>query len=349
MKSRNAEISIIAVVVLGLTVAHYLTAPNLPLLHDLYRRLYYVPIIWAAIRFGLKGGLLTSVVVSLLFFPHVFHRWGTIVLQTTDAIFEIILYNAIATVTGILATSEKLNRDRLAQANMALVRSDQMKLLGEIAAGMAHEIRNPLASLRGGIEIMGKESASAEERGEVSGLLVAEVGRVERAIKDFLTYAKPTEPAMEPTDLGEIAAEVYGLLQRGGYGGVEFELNVESELLRVMADPMQIRSVILNLALNSVAALDGRGKVGISACSDGGKVIMSVSDTGPGIDPSYGDKIFEPFFTTREKGLGLGLSIVKKIVDRHEGAIAFESSPGKGTTFEVSFKRISDGRENSDS
>jgi two-component system sensor histidine kinase HydH len=340
MKDRRTEIAFISGIILAITVAHYLTPPDLPLMHDLYRRLYYVPIVWSAIRFGLKGGLTASIAVSILFFPHVFHRWGTIVLQTTDAIFEIILYNAIAAVTGILASQERHHRDRLSQANLALIRSNQMKLLGEIAAGMAHEIRNPLASLRGGIELLGSDRQTADERSEVANILLPEVERVERAIKDFLLYAKPAEAHMEAVDAGEIAGEVRTLLAKGGYEGVKFNLEIEENLPSIRADRMQMRSVILNLALNAVAAVEGDGTVGIEAKRDGDFVLVSISDNGPGIDPEHADKIFEPFYTTREKGLGLGLSIVKRIVEEHGGTIGFESTPGEGTRFEVRFRKI---------
>ncbi|HDS29438.1 MAG TPA: GHKL domain-containing protein [Firmicutes bacterium] len=340
MKHHNIEKLVIAIAVVILTIAHYLTPDDQPLLHNVYRRLYYVPIIWASIRFGLKGGLLTSVAVSVLFYPHMIHKWGVIELQTTDAVFEIILYNTVAAVTGFLANAERTHRDNLEQANLALIRSNQMEHMGEIAAGMAHEIRNPLASLRGGIEILSKDATPKEERREVSGILIPEIERIDRAIKDFLSYARLAEPYMDVLDIGEVVSEVFLLLDKGGYHNVEFNIAVSKDVPKVNADRSQIRSVILNLVLNAVAAIEKKGKIELKVYGDGDDAIISVSDNGKGIAPENADKIFEPFFTTREKGLGLGLSIVKRIVDEHGGKIGFKSKPEEGTTFTVRLKGI---------
>jgi two-component system, NtrC family, sensor histidine kinase HydH len=338
--NRNVEAFIIAALVIIITVAHYLTPANIPILHAVLQRLYYVPIIWAAISFGLRGGLFVSLVASLVFLPHIFHSWQTIPGMGTNALFEVLLFNAIAAVTGLLADSEKRHRDRLEKANLALVRSDQMKQLGEIAAGMAHEIRNPLASLRGGIELLGKEGTSPADRTEVSGILVPEVERIERTIRNFLSFARPEQLAIQPVNVGEVASEVHSLLNRGGYTGIVFGLDVQPGLPMVTADVNQLRSIIMNLALNAIGAIDGTGRVDIKVSRDPQHVIIDVADTGRGIDPATGDRIFEPFFTTRKDGLGLGLSIVKRAVEDHGGTISYKSVPGKGTTFEVRLKAI---------
>ena len=338
---RGIEGVTIAVVLAAITAAHYLTPPDYPLLHDIYRRLYYVPIVWSAIRFGLKGGLIVSATASLVFLPHIFHRWGTIPLMMHDALFEILLYNAIATVTGLLANLERHHRLRLEQANIALVRADQMKQLGEIAAGMAHEIRNPLASLRGGVELLGKESASVEDRAEVTGLLVPEIERIERAIKSFLAFARPEEASMQPVDIGRIATDVHELLKKSTGNGVELTLEIDPDLPGMKADPSQMRSVLMNLTLNAIAACEGRengGRVDVQLRRKAGDVAIRVSDNGKGIPENLKDQIYEPFFTTRKDGLGLGLAIVKRIVDYHGGKIQLKSKPEEGTTFEVTLK-----------
>lgn len=333
--NRRLELLGISILIVGITIGHYTTPADQPLLHDIFRRLYYVPIVWAAIRFGLTGGLTASGLVSLVFIPHIVHQWGNIPLMSTDAVFEILLYNSIAAVTGILASSERESRDRLGEAHLALVRSDQMKQLGEIAAGMAHEIRNPLASLKSGMEMLGKDDIPGEDRKEVSSIMLPEIERIERTIRTFLSYARPESPSLQPVDVGDVAREVHALLARGGYEGIDFNIAVQPELPKVLADASQIRSVIMNLALNGVSAIEGKGSVDIEVAGDGKDVVIRVKDSGKGIGADVADRIFEPFFTTRKDGLGLGLAIVKRIVQDHGGTIDFESREGKGTTFEV--------------
>src|SRR4030067_613653 len=143
---KKTQVYLISFIILVLTLAHYLTPPDKPLLHDIYRRLYYVPIILAAFTFGLKGALISSVTVSIVFIPHVFHRWGHIHLQTMDALFEILLYNIVAWVSGALVESERKQRARLKEAQEELIQANKFKVLGELASGMAHEIRNPLSA-----------------------------------------------------------------------------------------------------------------------------------------------------------------------------------------------------------
>jgi len=203
---------------------------------------------------------------------------------------------------------------------------------------MAHEIRNPLASLRGGIELLGKESASTDDRSEVDGILAPELERIERAVRNFLTYARPEEIARQSVDIGEVAGEVVALLSRGGFETVEFILDIGPGNHTVIADLTQIRSVIMNLALNAAGAIDGPGRVDIRVGRDGDNILLRIEDTGRGISPDIAGRIFEPFFTTRKEGLGLGLSIVKRIVEDHGGTIGFASGPGRGSTFEVRLK-----------
>ncbi len=215
-------------------------------------------------------------------------------------------------------------------------RSDRIRALGEMAAGMAHEIRNPLASISGSIEVLKQDLRSLnDDDRRLMDIVLRETGRLNSLITDFLVFAKPA-PKKRRVNLHDVAEETINLLlSRRGIGGIKIVKELSDVV--TLADPEQIKQVFWNLFLNAVEAMDGEGvlRVGIKGMNHGGEVEITVSDTGRGIKESYGEKIFDPFFTTKDGGTGLGLAVVGRIVEGHDGRIEVESKEGEGTTFRI--------------
>jgi signal transduction histidine kinase len=336
--NKRKEILIIGLSIIILSVLHYITPVDKPLLHDLYRRLYYVPIIFSAFSFGLKGALYTSLVVSLVFLPHVFHRWGQIHLQTYDALFEIILYNIVAWVSGTLVEKERKRREELKKAQAELIQANKYKVIGELAAGIAHEIRNPLGSIQGSLEILRKDYQPEDSKYEFLNILLKEVKRLNKAITDFLNYAKPALPNLIDTDINQLISETVLILSpQAVKKGVSFKTELEKNLPRIKADPSQLKQAFINLILNSLEAVEDKGEITISAHQDKNRLKIVFQDNGKGMSEETKNKIFTPFFSTKEGGTGLGLGIVERIVQNHKGEIKVESTLGKGTVFTLSF------------
>jgi two-component system sensor histidine kinase PilS (NtrC family) len=231
---------------------------------------------------------------------------------------------------------------RVRQMEEQLRRSERMSIVGQLATGLAHEIRNPLASLSGAIELLGSdlpgEDASSRR---LLRIVERETARLDRLVSDFLSYAAGREPQREAVPLLELLQEIGQLLASGGHASAALELDVPAELF-VVADPDQLRQVFWNLILNAIQA-SGEGQrvrvcaAQLPAMEEAGerRVRVQVEDRGVGIPADQLERAFEPFFTTRAKGTGLGLATVHRIIEAHGGELSISSEPGRGTTVSV--------------
>jgi signal transduction histidine kinase len=224
-----------------------------------------------------------------------------------------------------------------------MVQAEHLATLGELAAGLAHEIRNPLAGIAGAIEIIAKDFPQEHADREIIEDLREEVRRIVKVLNDLLVYSRPKPPQFGRADLKEIIARTIHLArQQTGAKQVDFSIQVADSLPAFRLDSEQLHQVLLNLVLNSIQAMEKGGKIFISArmAKAEGKgpadmVEISVSDTGPGIPKEQIGKIFRPFFTTKRGGTGLGLSLSQRIIRQHGGTISAQSTLGEGTTFTI--------------
>jgi len=222
-----------------------------------------------------------------------------------------------------------------------MLQAEHLATMGELAAGVAHEIRNPLAGIAGAIEIITKDFPKDHPDREVLEDLRQEVRRIEKVLNDMLAYAKPKPPQFGRADLKETFARTLHLArQQTGLRKVEFSVQVPPDLPAFRMDSEQLHQVLLNLVLNGVQAIEREGKITIAAKVDatGGPgqsdlVEISVSDTGAGIPPESLERIFRPFYTTKRGGTGLGLSLCRRIIRQHGGTLTVESKLGKGSRF----------------
>ncbi|HEY8449035.1 MAG TPA: ATP-binding protein, partial [Bacillota bacterium] len=215
--------------------------------------------------------------------------------------------------------------------------AERMAAIGQLAAGAAHEIRNPLTAIKGFVQLFQRRARAGEE-GEAWNVVLAEIERIERLLRDLLLMAKPQQPERAPCDLNLLVERVLLLLEaQARECGVTIETALEPGLPVLVADGQQLRQVLYNLVLNAIEAMPdgGRLRVETALAGDGRQVVLQVRDTGVGIEPDHLDRVAEPFFTTKAHGTGLGLAVVRSIVNNHGGTIECESQPGRGTTFIV--------------
>jgi len=216
-----------------------------------------------------------------------------------------------------------------------LRRSERLSAVGQLAAGLAHEIRNPLASLSGAIELLGAELPAGDDSSKTLREIVRrETARLNRLVSDFLTYARPGIGRAERVPLRPLFEELRELVARDGANPVEVRVDVP-EALEALGNPDQLRQVFWNLLLNAAQSEPADGAVDVHARARGRELEIAVADRGCGIAPDALERIFEPFFTTRAKGTGLGLATVHRVVEAHGGRIAVSSERGKGTTVRV--------------
>jgi signal transduction histidine kinase len=224
---------------------------------------------------------------------------------------------------------EKLHRTQMSRA-------EHLATLGELAAGLAHEIRNPLAGIAGVIEIIGRDLPPSSPNREVLVEVQQEVLHIKRILSDLLEYARPKPPEFRVTDLNATAEHAVSLARQQTLSRpIEIELQKADGMPPVEHDTGQIQQVLLNLLLNAIQAIPAEGRVRVVVESQDGFARVTVSDTGRGISAEHLPNIFRPFFTTKGQGTGLGLSLAHRIAEAHGGRIEVESQPGQGSRFIV--------------
>jgi signal transduction histidine kinase len=252
------------------------------------------------------------------------------------------LANTLAEDLRIQSEKHRRAAEQLAEANLhiqqaeeAVRRSDRLAALGQLSAGLAHELRNPLGTMKASAEML-EHSVSAENEvaREVAGFISTEVDRTNSLITRFLQFARPLQLHLEKADLAQTLDRAVALVERE-VQGVAIYKNYEPGIRPFPFDAELLERVFYNLVLNAVQATEAGGAVTVKTRAAGGMVEIAVIDRGTGIDAKQRDSIFNPFFTTKPQGVGLGLAIVSKIVDEHGGKITVESEPGKGSVFHV--------------
>ena len=220
-------------------------------------------------------------------------------------------------------------------------RADRMATIGELASGIAHEIRNPLAGIHGAIQIIAEGLPQEDGRRQITDEVQKQIHRLERLVKDLLNYAKPVPASYLPADINELAEKVlsFFLAQRGKSDDFRIVKSFFSPIPKVLLDSNSIEQAFLNIILNAQKAMPRGGTLTVSThflnSQDGGQgeVQIIFEDTGIGIRKENLQKIFDPFFSTRSDGTGLGLSITKNIIEQYQGRIEVESQVSVGTKF----------------
>ncbi len=229
------------------------------------------------------------------------------------------------------------SREQLQQRHRTQVsRAEHLATLGELAAGLAHEIRNPLAGIAGVLEVIGQDLPETSPAREVWKEVQQEIRHIQRILNDLLDYARPRSPKIQAADLNATAEHSVRLARQQVLSRpIDIELFPAGQLPPVEHDTAQLQQVLLNLLLNSIQAIDGPGRIEVRLELNNGSAVVTVTDTGRGIEPAQLANIFRPFFTTKGKGTGLGLSLAQRIVQEHGGHIEVASTRGKGTCFTV--------------
>jgi two-component system sensor kinase FixL len=202
--------------------------------------------------------------------------------------------------------------------------------LGEMAAVIAHEVKNPLAGIRGAIQVIGGRMPSGTQDALMMKEIVSRIDALDEMVKDLLLFARPPEPRRAPTDVVPIVATAAHLLSRDP-ALHQIEIQVEGSAPPVPADAEMLKIVFQNLLVNAAHAMEGRGRIRVGVAAVDSTCQIIVADTGPGIPPEIRDKIFTPFFTTKSRGSGLGLPTAKRLIDAHDGQILIDCPPTGGT------------------
>ncbi len=237
---------------------------------------------------------------------------------------------------------EKLQNTRLELEKYhfrQMERADRLASVGELASGIAHEIRNPLAGIAGAVQVLSKEFKGDKQKVKIVQEILQQIRRMDKSVKDLLNYASPSIPTFGMGNINEIVEKsLFFVTQQPKARGIKVVKELDQNLPPMKRlDEKQIQQVLLNLFLNALNAMEGNGILRIATfIENGSTVVIEVEDTGKGIPEDEIDKLFTPFYTTRVEGTGLGLSISSRIVEQHGGNISIKSKVNEGTCMKVS-------------
>jgi signal transduction histidine kinase len=304
--------------------------------HAIHGRFCYIPIVIAAVWFGMRGSVLVATVITLAVIPYILDS-SLSSHSLADELTEIVYYFAIALLSGGLIDRELRARKRVQDARLQMERSQRLSLVGQIAAGMAHEIKNPLASIKGAVEILGDEATAPEDKEEFRQIVFKEVRRVDRSLTDFLEFARPSETKFASVNLSDIVrASIKQLDLQARNQGLTIESRLEQEVT-VRADREKIHQVLLNLLLNAMQSSPDESEILVALETDtaSNQAVLTIEDNGSGLGESDIDRLFEPFYSTKSTGTGLGLAIARTIIEKHGGTITLGDRPQGGAVAAV--------------
>ncbi|MBW8746854.1 MAG: sensor histidine kinase [Acidobacteria bacterium] len=350
LRSSQAKAVLVGTLVVLLAIFTWAVPPRYVVLHNILHHLNILPFMLAGLLFGWRGAARTVLFAALLFLPLIYRHWFRAPLDAQDQVVELSTFGAAGIIAGLLADRERMQRRRvettkrelehvyieLRQNIDQLRKSERLSAAGQLSASLAHEIRNPLASISGAAGILARGQASAEARAECLEILTKESQRLNKLLTNFLDFARPRLPRMQWMEPAEMVSSVATLAQHAASRqNVTLEVMHDSALPPVECDPEQIKQLLLNLVLNAIQATEGEGAVTLSSFVHEGNLCIEVRDQGKGISPEVRARIFEPFFTTRENGTGLGLAIAANIAGQHGGTLTCAPNVGNGAIFRV--------------
>lgn len=343
--------ALIAGTLLVIAALHVASDPMQMDLHNFLFKVTYVPLVLAGWWFHLRGGLITSAVMSVFALTHYFTQLSGHAMHHPlwSLVADLCLYVIVAVTTGLLserrdqalaraeaqARELEANARALLSAEEAMRRSERLRALGELAAGMAHEIRNPLGGIRGAAEVLVKPETKPDARAEFGKLLDDEVTRLDRVVGNFLDFARPPAAEVARVRPAEVVDAVFLLLAGEARGrGVTTE-NAVARDVEVRADADLLRQILLNLCLNAMQAQSGGGRVRVAASRDGDRVFLDVEDGGPGVAADLRGRLFDPYVTGRAGGSGLGLPIASRLAETMSGRVELLRTGETGSVFRV--------------
>ncbi|WP_300457896.1 HAMP domain-containing sensor histidine kinase [Desulfobacula sp.] len=346
-------------VVAGIGVLHALTPGYMIFYHDTYRRLSYFPIAIGAILYGLRGGICLAVLSCLAFVPHLYMFWAAGPQAYFSELSEIVFYLAAGIVIGLISSRETKLREKyktlsekltgsyqrlheqasqLLEAEKQLGQSQMLSMLGHVSASLAHEIKNPLASIKGAAEILADEVSEDHPKHEFINIMRSEISRLNHSVNDVLEYCRGHHhnDSGRQESVGTIIRRVVSLLDaRIKEKAIQVSVNPATSGNRFLTDEAAMIQVLMNIIINAIDAVEKNGRIIIDFCQHENGGLIQISDDGPGIDENLVQEVFQSFVTFKENGTGLGLSISKRVVERLGGTITIDRATLGGARFSI--------------
>ncbi len=315
-------VTLITVSVVVITYLHYSTLPGVRDLHNIFSELYYMPLLLGALAFGLKGAVLTFIVISALYIPHILLSWDTTSTFIVNQILHAIFSGVFAIVAGSLIDREKKHRQQSEK-------NHYLTSLGRASAAIVHDLTNPLITIAGFAKRISKDRGDVKEN---SKLIITSARKMEMIVHDVLDFAKPVRLYFNKEDLRSVIEHACESCRvKAANRTVELSVSLPAEPVMISLDRSKFERALINLINNAIDASVVGSNIMITAEPGDGKVIIRIRDHGAGMDKETVENIFIPFYTNKSSGTGLGMAITKKIIEGHKGKIHINSKEQMGT------------------
>ena len=313
-------------VTLCITFLHYTTIPTLYPLHSFYSGLYYIPLFFGAMMWGLRGSLFVYLMVLIFDSPFIIFGWSGRFIPEVVRLYNLILQGVFAIFVGLVSQRERRIRDRAEKLRY-------LAGLGQVATTIAHDLRNPL------ITILGFSKRMREGKGDADEALqeISSAARsMQKIVDNVLDFSKPLRLDSKTEDICRVISRVYGLCKvRAVEKGIKLLMELAPAPVYMSIDALLMERALMNLVNNSIEASRAGQTIVISAALHKSRLMVRIADEGEGMDKETLANVFVPFYTKKKSGTGLGMPIVKKIIEEHKGEIEIDSEPGKGTEVKI--------------
>ena len=328
-KKTSFQIVVIFVLVFLVTMLHFLTRQEETILHVIYRELYFLPIILAGFWFGLRGGLATALVITALYLPIVVGKTSGLAGHDLGNLLEILLFNIIGILVGWLQDREIIHQEMRRK-------EEGLAAMGKAVACVAHDMKTPLIAIGGFAQQIRRKLPEEDRTGKKLDIVLQQTERLELMVKDMLGFAKPLDLNCQDDDINKLLQETIRIAEeKARKHNVQLSFQLQDDLPVCSYDSHRLQQALLNLINNGVEASPAGGEVIIRSKMDTNNLCIEVEDYGEGISTDKMDEILQPFVSSKKEGTGLGLPIVKKIAEAHDGTLQYEQRNEKGMIFRI--------------
>jgi len=319
-------VAVIASMTLIITYLHYSTNTVIHSQHELYRELYYLPVLLGAVAFGLNGALATYLAVLALYLPYVLRNWTGDFAIETNRILHLILQGSISVIAGLL-----IDRDR--RRRTELEKERYLAGIGRAATAILHDVKSPLVAIRGFAQRLKQGKGKIDVAADA---IIGSAGYIESVAHDVLDFARPLDLNLRDEDLRTVIDRAYAVSKSvAEAAGVELTLDLPLHPIIGPLDSVRLERAIINLMNNAIEASKRDQIVSVSTVTGDSRSAITIRDSGPGMDAETLENLFVPFFTKKNRGTGIGMTIAKRIIEGHNGSLTIKSRPGFGTEISV--------------
>jgi signal transduction histidine kinase len=315
--------------IVATTLLHYSTELEAHHFHVFYQGLYFIPVLLAGLWFGLRGGLVASLSITVLYLPFTVMHWKAYSPDDFNNLMEMVLYNLVAVIVGIL-------RDRENREQVHLREAESLAAIGKAVSTIAHELKNPLVAMGGFSRLVKEHLPEDHAYRDKIDIVIKEGRRLEKLVGEILDFSRPPDLRRANADLREIIDQSLDVVSHlAEKKDISILIEQSPNIPRISLDSERLKQAIINLLSNAIDASPKGGTVTVSLQQKAHAVSVDVTDHGAGVPRDQREHIFSPFFTTKRHGTGLGLSIAKRIIEAHSGSLEVLDNPEKGTTFRI--------------